>query len=198
MTFLENDLIQGIRNITSVSRLLQIPTKTILTAKAIFHHVYPKLHKTETLTDVSFISLFISSKMNETHIKIEALIASINSLKTCTLNKSSFIKCESKIIENIDFNFEIKHIHFIVIRTYKLLYRECTNLNLILLDEIYDSTRVNLINYFGCGKYEPELVALAYFEDKDLKCIEGDLFISIDRTLIDEMRRLVYNKIVKT
>lgn len=197
MHFMENDLTQGIENITLASKNLQIPSKTILTAKAIFHYVYPKLYKTETLTDVSFISLFVSSKMNETHIKIEALVASINSMKNCVLNKSSFIKCESKIVEKIQFNFEIKHIHMFVIRIYKLLYVECENLNLAILDEIYNSSRVNLINYFGDGTYEPEVVALAYFSDLDIKLIEKILSISIDKKIIAQIRSEVYNKSVK-
>lgn len=194
MNFLENDLIQGIENITTVSNLLKIPFKTILTSKAIFHYVYPKLYKTETLTDVSFISIFISSKINETHIKIEALIASINSLKTCTLNKTSFIKCESKIIEKINFNFEIKHLHLLVMKINKLMYSDSKNIKFSVLDNIYDNAFVNNINFFGDGKYEPELVALAYYDDNELKCIERNLSIAIDRTLITEIQNLFYHK----
>lgn len=57
------------------------------------------------------------------------------------------------------------------------------------LDELYDSERVNLVKYFGKGKYDPKFVAFGVFSEEDIKKLEIDLFMDVDRALLNEMKK---------
>lgn len=186
MKLLENDLLQGSKNISKIAGILNLPKRTILTAKAIFFYVYPKLSL--PLTDITFNSVYIASKIEETHIKIDTLIAAAKEYK---IKKPTFIKCESKIVEALGFNFEINHVHFIFLKICKLLNKniEFVKVGWAILDEIHDGSTINQIKYFEEGEYEPQIVALSMFNDVDIRMIEEELFIDIDRKAIINVRK---------
>lgn len=189
MGIYENDIAQGVKNIDMVTSLLKIPMRTTICSKVIFHHVYPTLCKNHSLTDISFISLYLSTKIEETHLKLENLISAINTIKDIKLNRQTFILCEANIIQALDYNFEIEHIHLFIISISNYLNVEVDLQNVY---KIFDSSKVNKINFFGKGIYDPKMVALAFFDDVNLRKIEIEFFVDIDQQKIKEIRDVIY------
>lgn len=194
MGILENDITQGIENIDTVSSVLKVPIRTVICSKIIFHKVYPILTKSHSLTDISFISLYLSTKIEETHLKLENLVNAINSIKNIKLNRNTFILCEANIIQALNYYFEIHHVHVFVLSVCKYLKVEC-DINKII--EMFNDSNVNKINFFGDGLYDPKMVGLAFFDDSVLKKIEEELFVDIDRNLISVIRKEFCKDIVK-
>ncbi|TBT98698.1 hypothetical protein CWI37_1638p0020 [Hamiltosporidium tvaerminnensis] len=196
---LRNDLIEGNKNILKICHMLETPLKTILTAQIIFQKVYPMLYTCESYNDVSFVCVYIASKIEETHIKLEAFLNAIFSIKNIKPKdcNSILVKCECKIVNLLKFNFDIKHSHFYFLKIAKqirmpedVLLRKIEQLN-----DLHGDSRVNKISYFNDGLYSPVDVAFSLLSNEEIFKFEKNSFVFVNREYIENIKKEIFLKI---
>ncbi|KAF7684059.1 hypothetical protein TCON_0733 [Astathelohania contejeani] len=196
---LKNDLYEGNRNIIKMASILELPLRAKLSSQIMYQYVYPKLFQRENYNDISFITIYVASKTEEIHVKMETLVKAATGIKNTKPEDytESFVKCESMIIDILRFNFEIRHVHFIFIKLCRSIGIEPDKMisRLEILDEIHGDDRVNKINYFGDGKYEPEDVGVSLLTLEELGSFERKYFIEVNRDLRNQIRNDLFENI---
>ncbi|CAD24988.1 similarity to CYCLIN K (C-TYPE) [Encephalitozoon cuniculi GB-M1] len=191
---LKNDILEGNKTILHLARLLYMPYKSKIVAQIIFHHAYPKLFKKESYNIVALVCVYLASKINETLIKMETILDAIpraTSMGT-TPHRERLIAIECKVIELIEFQFNIRPAQLFLLRIGKTLNTDVLR-KLAVLDEIHGDGRVNLIKYFN-GVYEPEMVALSVLDDDELILFECFFGVAVSRVLVEEIRSVLLKK----
>ncbi|KAG5858950.1 hypothetical protein KMI_10g16500 [Encephalitozoon hellem] len=191
---LRNDIVEGNRTISNLAKLLCIPYKTRIVSQIIFQQVYPKLFKKESYNVVALVCVYLASKINETLIKLDAILEAMAKAAHMSTapSRERIIAIECKVIELIEFQFNISPVQFFLLRLGKTLNIDVLK-KLSVLDEIHGDGRVNFIKYFG-GVYEPQMVALSVLDEEELSLFECFFGVSVNRALVEEIKSVVIKK----
>ncbi|KAM0672355.1 hypothetical protein OCOL_000573 [Ordospora colligata] len=163
-------------------------------AQIVFQKVYPKFFKKEGHTIVAIASVYLSAKINEALVKPDVLFEMLSrSMPTgAALTREKLVNVECKIIEMIEFQFNVYPAQLFLIRIGKTLGIDVSR-KLLVLDEIHGDSRANFIKYFD-GMYDPEIVALSVLSDDEIRLFECYFSAIIDRGLIEEVRSIMSKK----
>lgn len=191
---LRNDTVEGNKTILHLSKLLCMPYKTRLVSQIVFQQVYPKLFKKESYNIVALVSVYLASKINETLIKLDTILEAMAKVTHIgsVPPRERIIAIECKIIELIEFQFNINPVQFFLLRIGKTLNVDVLK-KLAVLDEVHGDGRVNLIKYFS-GVYGAEMVALSVLDDGELSLFECFFGVSVSRALVEEIKSVILKK----
>ncbi|ADM10970.1 cdk activating kinase-like protein [Encephalitozoon intestinalis ATCC 50506] len=193
-SMLKNDIAEGNKTILNLSKLLSIPYRSKIISQIIFQQTYPKLFRKESYNIVVLVCVYLASKINETLIKLEAILEAMpRATHAGTIPpRERLIAIECKVIELIEFQFNIRPAQFFLLRIGKTLNVDVLK-KLVVLDEVHGDGRVNLIKYFN-GVYEPEMVALSVLDDEELSLFECFFGVRVNRALVEEIKSVVLKK----
>jgi hypothetical protein len=181
-----NDLKEGNKTILKLVDHFKTPLRQRVISQAIFQHTYPSFFKKESFSTIAVLSLYLAGKMSENVVKLNLYLSFIK------LDKQKIIEIECRMVEMINFNFDIVPAHCYLFKISKTLGIEVED-KLKILDEIHSDSRINYINYFN-GIYEPLVVALSVIKDEYINVLECIYSIKIDGNVMSEVRRVMLNK----
>ncbi|KAH9412211.1 hypothetical protein HK407_01g01040 [Ordospora pajunii] len=193
-TVFRNDLGEGNKTVLDVSQMLCISYRSRIMAQIIFQKVYPRFFKKEGHTIVAIASVYLSAKINEALVKPDVLFEMIsrNMPAGTALSRDRLVSVECKIIEMIEFQFNVCPAQLFLMRVGKTLGIDVSR-KLLALDEIHGDSRANFIKYFD-GMYDPEVVALSVLGDEEVRLFECYFGVRIDRGLVEEVRSIMTKK----
>lgn len=171
--------------------MLHTPVRVRITAQILFQHTYPRLFKKESCSAVALVSIYLSSKINETLLKLEVLLDALSSTG-CSVSRDRLVHLECRMVELAGFQFDIRPAHLFLLRIGKTLGLDVLA-RLDVLDDVHSDGRANLINYFS-GMYNPEIVALSVLGDDEISLFECFFCASVDRPLVSEIRTVLFKK----
>ncbi|KAF9763676.1 hypothetical protein NGRA_1131 [Nosema granulosis] len=183
-----NDLKEGNKTILKLVDHFRTPLRQRVVSQAIFQHTYPTFFRKESFSTIALLSLYLAGKVTENVIKLHTFI-DVGKVK---IPKEKLVELECRMVEMLNFNFDIVPAHFYLFRISKSLNLDITD-KLQILDEVHGDSRLNYINYFN-GIYEPLVVALSLIDDSHIKTLECVYSLKIDMGMINEVRRVLLKK----
>ncbi|WUR02682.1 cyclin-C [Vairimorpha necatrix] len=186
----KNDIKEGNKIILLLSESFKSPIKQVAISQIIFQHTYPTFFKRESHSLIALDSFFIAGKITENVIKLHVLLEAFYKMYNIKFPLEKTIFIESRMVEMCQFNFDIIPVHLYVQSICKDLEFE-SEAKLELVSEIHNDNRVNYINYIN-GIYDPEMVSVATFSDKEIDIFEVVYHKDVDRKVIREIRKLLF------
>ncbi|KAM0688006.1 hypothetical protein COBT_000742 [Conglomerata obtusa] len=181
-----NNFDTGSELINLLAQTLQIPIQTCLTAQIIYAKMYPIPITMET-KDLAYVCIFLASKIEETYIKLEYLIAAMYKITKINSCKQNIVKIENYIVQKLNYNFSPLHIHTYIGKICNTL--EFSDISLFnKADKLYNCQQINLVSIIEESKFHPFMVALSLFENEQIKKLEEKMYIEFDIKIITQIR----------